>query len=131
MRAARGSVTPADTALLAFGAAFASVKYTGIFAAAIAVSAVILLSRPPVRWLVAGAALFLLTAGHYYFNNLLRYGSPFYPFQINIAFLHLPGLADLSNTSILYNLHDPKVWRLLFLPEGGVSPVGLLFPAIL
>jgi hypothetical protein len=131
MRAAHGSIASTDAALLALGVAFASVKYTGIFAAAIAVAAVILLARPPVRWLLAAAAFFLVTAGHYYVNNLLRYGSPFYPFQINIAFLHLPGTADLSNTSILFSLHDPRVWRLLFLPEGGVSPAGLLFPVIL
>ena len=73
----------------------------------------------------------MLTSGHYYLHNLLRYGSPFYPFQINLGFLHLPGTADLSNTSILYSLHDPRLWRALFLPAGGLSPAGLLFPAIL
>jgi hypothetical protein len=52
-------------------------------------------------------------------------------FQINLGFLHLPGTADLSNTSILYSLHDPRLWRALFLPAGGLSPAGLLFPAIL
>ena len=131
LRAARGGLASTDMALLAFGAAFAAVKYTGIFAAVLACALVILLGRPPVRSWLSVALVFLLTSGHYYLHNLLRYGSPFYPFQINLLFIHLPGTADLSNTSILYSLHDPRLWRALFLPSGGVSPAGLLFPAIL
>ncbi|SPE34815.1 membrane hypothetical protein [Candidatus Sulfopaludibacter sp. SbA6] len=136
LRAARGSVASTnalctDMILLAFGAAFASVKYTGIFAAAIAIALVMLLRRPAIRSWLGVAVFFLLTSGHYYVHNLLRYGSPFYPFQINLGLIHLPGTADLSNTSILYSLRDPRLWRALFLPAGGVSPAGLLFPAIL
>ena len=131
MRSARREWTSTDAALLAFGAAFASVKYTGIFAAAIALAMVVLLRG----WRWAGAAAVavfaVVTSGHYYLHNLLKYGSPFYPFQINIGMIHLPGTADLSDTSILYSLHDPRLWRIFFLPEGGVSPAGLLFPVIL
>ncbi len=112
LRAARRKLTRSDAVLLAFGCAFASVKYTGIFAAALAV--IFVLYRH-VRykhnpWLAAAAAagLTLLTSGHYYLHNAFRYGSPFYPFQINLAFIHLPGTADLSATSILYSLHDPR-----------------------
>ena len=123
---------PTDFALLAFGAAFGSVKYTGIFFAAIAI-VVVLVGQAilPARRLFAAALFFLLTVGHYYLHNLVRFGSPFYPFQINLGPIHLPGTADLSYSSILYNLHDPRLWRALFAPEGGVSPAGLLFPAIL
>ena len=151
LRAAERRLTSTDVALLAFGAAFGAVKYTGIFAAVIAIAVVLFLRRAGPRstgGLAAGvigtggktagatrtlavALFFLLTSGHYYLHNLLRYGSPFYPFQINLAFLHLPGTADLSNTSILYSLHDPRLWRALFLPAGGLSPAGLLFPPIL
>ncbi len=131
LRAAERRLTSTDLWLMAFGAAFASVKYTGIFVAVIALALVVSLRRPAVRPLLAAAAFFLLTSGHYYLHNLMRYGSPFYPFQINLAFIHLRGTADLSNTSILYSLHDPRLWRALFLPAGGVSPAGLLFPAIL
>ena len=131
LRAARGSLASTDWALLALGAAFASVKYTGIFAAAIAIAVVVWLRRPAIRSVLLVAAFFLLTSGHYYLHNLVRYGSPFYPFQINLGFIRLPGTADLSNTSILYSLHDPRLWRALFLPAGGVSPAGLLFPGIL
>ena len=130
MRAARRPLQRADAALLAFGCAFASVKYTGIFAAVMAVAIVLYLRR---AWMAcAAAALFvLLTSGHYYLHNALAYGSPFYPFQINFAFIHLPGTADLSATSILYSLRDPHTWQLLFLPANGLSPVGLLFPITL
>ncbi len=133
VRAAQRELAGADVALLSFGAAFAAVKYTGIFEAALAVAAVWLLRRSSIRaiqWLGV-LAFFMLTSGHYYLANLIRFGSPFYPFQINLGPLHLPGTADLSNTSILYSLHDQRLWRLLFLPAGGVSAAGILFPEIL
>jgi len=116
----------------AFGAAFASVKYTGIFEAAFAGLLILFLSRRlrPIPMLLAGVFV-VATSGHYYIHNLLLYGNPFYPFQINFAFVHLPGTADLSNTSILYNLRNTGVWRAFFLPRGGLSGAGLLFPIIL
>lgn len=130
LRAARRRLARADAALLAFGCAFAAVKYTGVFIAVPAVAIVLWRRR---AWAAtASAALFtLFTSGHYYLHNLLAYGSPFYPFQINLGFLHLPGTADLSDTSILYNLRDPRTWQLLFWPAHGLSPAGLLFPATL
>jgi hypothetical protein len=130
MRAARRKLDGVDGALLAFGCAFAAVKYTGVFAIAVAVAMILYLQR---AWLAVGVAAIvtLLTSGHYYVHNALQYGSPFYPFQINLAFIHLPGTADLSATSILYSLRDPRTWRLFFLPEGVISPAGLLFPLTL
>ena len=73
----------------------------------------------------------MLTSGHYYLRSLIRYGSPFYPFQINLGPIHLPGTADLSYSSILFNLHDPRLWKRFFMPAGGFRPAGLLFPEIL
>jgi hypothetical protein len=137
LRAARRKLGRADAALFALGAAFAAVKYTGVFVAALAAAVVLFMEfgrrkRLPYIPAVLAAALFvLLTSGHYYLHNLLLYGSPFYPFQINFAFLHLPGTADLSNTSILYNLRNPGLWRAFFLPAGGMSSAGLLFPLVL
>jgi hypothetical protein len=130
MRSVRRKLARADIALLAFGCAFAAVKYTGIFAAGLAIAIVLYHQR---AWLsVAAAAVFtLLTSGHYYLHNALQYGSPFYPFQISFAFIHLPGTADLSATSILYSLRNPLTWRLLFLPSNGLSPAGLMFPITL
>ena len=130
IRAARRRPEISDLALLALGAAFASVKYTGIFFAAIA-GAIVLVRARRIAAALAVAAVWLLTSGHYYLHNLVRWGSPFYPFQINLGPIHLPGTADLSYTSILFNLRDARAWGYLFAPEAGVSPAGLLFPAIL
>ncbi len=137
LRAARRRPDRADAVLFALGAAFAAVKYTGIFVAALAAAAVLFLVlwgrrfRLPALPILATALFVLLTSGHYYLRTLLLYGSPFYPFQINFAFVHLPGTADLSGTSILYNLRNPALWRGFFLPAGGVSSAGLLFPLVL
>jgi hypothetical protein len=131
VRASRRPLAPADVWLLALGAAFSTVKYTGLFLAPLALVAVILLRAIDWRGLAAVGALFLATSGPYYLRSLFRYGSPFYPFQINLGPIHLPGTADLSYSSILYNLHDARLWRAFFLPAAGVSPVGLLFPAVL
>jgi hypothetical protein len=139
LRAARRRLTRADAGWFALGAAFAAVKYTGIFVVALAGAAVLFLEwrrprqsrRPLAVAALSTGLLLLLTSGHYYLHNLLLYGNPFYPFQINLAFLHLPGTADLSATSILYNLRNPGLWRALFLPAGGISGAGLLFPPAL
>lgn len=129
MRAARRRLEWTDVALFALGLAFSAVKYSGIFTGTLAAAAVVWLARD--RRLLWAVPVFLLTTGHYYVRSLVRFGNPFYPFQINLGPIHLAGDADLSYTSILYHARDSRLWRLLFAPEGGVSPAGLLFPAIL
>ena len=129
IRAARRRLEWADVALFAAGLAFSAVKYSGIFTGALAAAAVVWLARD--RRLLWAVPVFLLTTGHYYVRSLVQFGNPFYPFQIHLGPIHLAGEADLSYTSILYHAGDPRLWRLLFAPEGGVSPAGLLFPAIL
>jgi hypothetical protein len=129
MRASRRRLEMADIGLFAIGLAFSCVKYSGIFTGSLAAAMVVWLSRD--RRLLWAVPVLLLTTGHYYVRSLAQFGNPFYPFQINLGPIHLPGEADLSYTSILYNAGDPRLWRLLFAPEGGVSPAGLLFPAIL
>jgi hypothetical protein len=139
LRAVRRPLASADTVLLAFGATFALVKYSGVFLVAAALGAVLIgqrraLRRNPRHAAAVASAIstfVLLTTGHYYLRTLVEHGSPFYPYQINLGFLHLPGTGDLSNTSIFYSLHDPRLWRVLFLPASGVSPAGLLFPVVL
>ncbi len=131
LRAARGRLGRTDLALLAFGMAFGSTKYTGIFFAVVAVAAILWLRGMGWKPLAAVAGFWLVTSGHYYLRSLIEHGSPFYPFQINFAFIHLPGTADLSYSSILYNLHDPRLWRALFWPQDWVSPAGILFPETL
>jgi hypothetical protein len=79
-------------------------------------------------WAVPGV---LVTSGHYYLRTLLQFGNPFYPFDLRLGPIHLRGEADLSYTSILHNVSNPRLWKLLFWPDGGVSPAGVLFPLIL
>jgi hypothetical protein len=129
IRAARRRLEWGDVALFGLGLAFSSVKYSGIFTGVLAAGATVWLARD--RRLAWAIPVWLATTGHYYVRSLAQFGNPFYPFQINLGPLHLAGEADLSYTSILYHARDPKLWRLLFAPEGGVSPAGLLFPAIL
>ncbi len=139
VRAARRRLGPADLALLAGGVVFAPVKYLGIFLVPVAAVAILWLRRDQVRahfgaaMGAAGAILLLAlaTSWHYYVHHVIAYGSPFYPVQINLGPIHLPGLADLSDTSIMYNLRNPELWRLFFLPASGVSVAGLIFPLIL
>lgn len=131
LRANRGRLTRQDIALLAFGVAFGSVKYTGVFFAVVALVAILWLRGTGWRSVAAVVGFFTVTSGHYYLRSLVRYGSPFYPFQINLGPIHLPGTADLSYSSILYNLHDPRLWRALFWPAKGLSPAGILFPETL
>src|SRR5699024_4544369 len=110
-RASRHKLVAADVALLALGVAFSTVKYTGLFLAPLALAAVIALRAVCWRGLTAVLLTFLATSGPYYLRSLVQHGSPFYPFQINLGPIHLPGTADLSYSSILYNLHDPRLWR--------------------
>jgi hypothetical protein len=139
VRAARRPLALVDLALLAGGVVFAPVKYIGIFLVPVAVVAILWLRRDQVRahfgtTLGAAGAILLLalaTSWHYYLHHVIAYGSPFYPVQINLGPIHLPGLADLSDTSILYNLRNPELWRLFFLPASGVSVAGLIFPLVL
>jgi hypothetical protein len=139
VRAARRRLTRADIALLAGGVIFAPVKYLGIFIVPVALAAILWLRRGQVRRnpgatllvAVAIAALALGTSWHYYVHHVLEFGSPFYPVQINLGPVHLPGLADLSNTSLLYNARNPELWRILFLPASGISHAGLMFPLVL
>ena len=139
VRAARRQLTRPDVALLAAGVVFAPVKYLGIFFVPVALASILWLRRGQVRanptatLRAAGAILLLalVTSWHYYLHHVLAFGSPFYPVQINLGPIHLPGLADLSNTSLLYNARNPALWRILFLPASGISPAGLLFPLVL
>ncbi len=117
--------------LMALGVTFACVKFSGPVLALPALAVFWWLSRPRGRDLAAIAVLGTAFSGHYYLRNLIAHGNPFYPFQMNVAGLRLPGVADISYTSILASIGDPRLWRAFFLPAGGLSPAGLLFPAVL
>ena len=135
----RGRAGRADVVAAGLATAFISVKASGPVMMLLSGLAVCLVAGNRIRRsfkpaMTAAAVVGLLWfagSGHYYLNNYLTYGSPVYPHQINFGPLHLPGRADLRATSILYSLGYPDVWRLLFLPQGGFSPDGVLFPVIL
>ena len=139
IRGARGKLRRVDAVLLAAAAVFVSVKFSGPLYLAAGAAVTLVVAR---RWIwqnrkttalvaLGGAAVWLATVGHYYLANLIAFGNPFYPFEINALFLHLPGRGDLSYSSILNNLDDPRLWQAFFLPRGGISPAGLLFPLTL
>lgn len=137
-RAAR-KLTRSDLVLLGFGVIFAPVKYPGIFFVPVAVALIVWLRRKQIQenpratvlTALAIATAALATSWHYYVHHIIEFGSPFYPVQINLGPIHLPGLADLSNTSLLYNALNPELWRIFFAPASGVSPAGLMFPLVL
>ncbi|MCP5120295.1 MAG: hypothetical protein GY953_56590, partial [bacterium] len=139
VRAAKRTLGRLDAVWLAFAAVFLSVKFSGpvyLVVGGLVAAAVCwhwLLDHWKMAALTVGGALvlWLPAVGHYYLRNLIEFGNPLYPFEINAGFLHLPGRADLSYSSILANLDDPRLWRAFFLPEGGMSPIGVLFPLAL
>lgn len=135
VRALRGKWGTLEAVILGFACAFLCVKFSGPVFLIAALGASLVLA-PKAMWsarreLAACFAFWLLAVGHFYAHNLLLFGNPFYPFQINAPGIHLPGLADLSNTSILYSLRDPRLWKAFFTPEHGISPAGILFPLLL
>jgi hypothetical protein len=134
VRAARRPLARRDLVLLGLGVAFGTVKFLGVVTAPLAVAAALWLTRKqrPLARALWVAACFLLSTGHTYLHNFIRFGNPVYPLQLNLGPIHLPGEGpDIYYSSILYNLREPRLWRALFLPKEVVSPAGLLFPAIL
>lgn len=132
LRAHRASLGLWEKALLAGGAVFVSTKFSGpvllLLLAPLALWVLRNCVRTHWRWLVFSALLWLAASGHVYARNFALFGNPVYPFSLRLGPIQLPGRGDLSSTSLLYNLHLPEVWQLLFLPTGGISPLGLLFP---
>ncbi len=134
LRASRRPLERADLTLAALGLAFVMVKFLGVFTGAAAVAAILWLTRRQAgfAWRTAAiGAVALATTGHYYLQHWLRFGNPFYPYTLNLGPIHLPGEGVVAGTSILDSLGDPRLWRALFLPAGGLSPLGVLFPEIL
>ena len=129
LRAAR-SPARFSPLLFAFALVFATEKYTGVFLAVLAIGVLVWL-RVPIARMLPAAALILVTTGHYYVHSLFLWRNPFYPFTVRLGPIELPGTADLSDTSIFANRHDPQLWKLVFRPEHWLSPAGLLFPVLL
>lgn len=131
VRAVKRSTRPTDGVLLALAVVFLCVKFSGPVLLAAGGAVAVAAGFRSVRLAAGVATAWLITVGVYYIRNTLTYGNPFYPFEIDLLFFRLPGRADLSYSSILHNLHDPRLWKAFFWPQGGLSPAGLLFPLIL
>lgn len=131
VRAAKKARRSPDPVLLALAAVFLSVKFSGPVLLAAGAAAAWVAGWRSLRLTGAVTAVWLVTVGIYYLRNLLVYGNPFYPFEIDLFFIRLPGRADLTYSTILHNLGDGRLWRAFFWPQGGISPAGLLFPGIL
>jgi hypothetical protein len=139
VRAAKGRLVRADTAWLAASAVFLSVKFSGpvllgaggLAALAVAHRRLGRHRREVIRAVGCAALVWLPAVGIYYVRNAITYRNPFYPFAIDLIMFRLPGRADLAYSSIAHNLSDPRLWQAFFWPAGGISPAGLLFPAVL
>lgn len=139
VRAAKGTLVRADTAWLAASAVFLSVKFSGpvllgaggLAALAVAHRRLWANRREVLRAVGIAALVWLPAVGIYYVRNAITYRNPFYPFEIDLILLRLPGRADLAYSSIAHNLGDARLWQAFFWPPGGISPAGLLFPAVL
>lgn len=131
VRAAKKASRGSDPLLLALAVIFLSVKFSGPVLIAAGTAAALAAGWRSLRAAAAAGAAWLATVGIYYVRNVVAYGNPFYPFEIDLFFVRLPGRADLSYSTILYNLGDARLWKAFFWPQGGISPAGALFPAIL
>lgn len=68
-----------------------------------------------VKWFVASSLLLLISSGHYYIRNFLAYQNPFNPVLIKVgSHTIFPGIVDLQGSDILSNIHDPRLWELIF-----------------
>lgn len=128
-----------DSILFLIGAIFLIVKHSGLFYLMFAILIIILICRgkslkinkTSLILVVLGALALILTSGHYYLNNFLEFGTPFYPIKLSILGIELlEGPTDTSNTSILSSLDKTEVLGFLFFPTDPIK-AGVLFPVIL
>ncbi|MEZ5355099.1 MAG: hypothetical protein R2762_20885 [Bryobacteraceae bacterium] len=125
-------IHPVNAAWVAMAAIFLSAKALGLILLCAAFAAMTIWVRDTRMWRAAAWAFaaWMLAAGHFFVRKVWIHGNPFYPFEARLGPLVLPGTADLSSTSIRASVGDPRLWRLLFAPESGVSPLGVLFPLV-
>jgi hypothetical protein len=124
---------------LVLGFTLATVKYNGFIIAAFGLLLYLIITfkqiwkerKTALKWILLIIVFLLITTGHYYLHNLIFHGNPFYPIQLGIANISLPGTMVLPNTSILDNIGDIRVWQAFFFPSSIISPAGLLFPLTL
>ena len=131
-----------DALIFLLGGIFVLNKYSGVPVLLLAVALLAVANR---RRLLEGirhphalfcAAAVLATTGHYYLKNLVLFQNPLYPIKFVVGGMGFQnGIYDLSGTSILSSLGDPRLWEHL-LPADPVRaytlvPVYLGMAAIL
>lgn len=68
--------------------------------------------RHPYVWFYV--IVIFITTGHYYLKNLILFENPFYPIKFVVGGVGFQnGLYDLSGTSIISSLGNPKLWEYL------------------
>lgn len=122
--------------LLACGAAFVSVKYSGpvllvglILPFVWAARATRALSGIPAGRVCVGTVFVtILGSGHFYLRNLILHGNPLFPYKVSILGYALPGSMYYPNSSILAHWKEAEVWRLFLLTgrEGWLFPIAFL-----
>jgi hypothetical protein len=122
--------------LLACGATFVSVKYSGpvlliglILPFLWAARATRALSGIPVGRICSGTLFVtILGSGHFYLRNVIQHGNPLFPYKVSILGYALPGSMYYPNSSILAHWKEFEVWRLFLLTgrEGWLFPIAFL-----
>jgi len=117
------------------GLVFLSIKFSGVVLGFIAILVFIVINKNKIlknkkqvaAWTFFAISLLLVTTGHYYLQNMVEHGNPFWPVKLGILDEYLPGTRDVSSTSIYINLENEKVWNTFF-PTSKISVGGLFFP---
>jgi hypothetical protein len=141
LRVLRGLIDRETALLMCAAVVFVTTKYSGIPELIVGLGVVALVAarelvgrrRLVARWAGWSAAVWLLTCGHYYVWNMVVYRNPLFPFPVKLGPLSLPGdpaLAELSQTTILSSIRDPRVWDAFF-HVNEVSVAGMWFPLTL
>jgi len=120
------------------GIVFVTAKWPGMFLAMGALPLFVFVNWEEIckrkktffAWFGLTILIFMLLVGHIHIQHTLEYGHPFWPYKATIFGIELPGKIDASKTSILSNIDDIRVWKILF-PVDSISPGGLLFPVTL
>jgi hypothetical protein len=119
------------------GLAFSIAKNNGPITAlaALCVLALALLlqrNRPPKTFLyqcLTVATAVALVPGHYYVRNTVLFGNPFYPIELRLPGISLPGpIQSYAATSIAAHLGEPQLWLALLARQAPVHYAGALFP---
>ena len=121
--------------LLIIGFIFITIRYSSVLIIIFSVILFILFNKRSffknkkltITWGLIGILLIFSINGHYYLNNYIEFGNPFYPLNVNVGEINLPGPVDVSGTSIASHLDNKKIWDNIF-SLSKIENAGILFP---